>query len=116
LTSCIIASLTASSHRQLANYREAERRARDALAVEAWSPGQADLNRLDLGIALAHRGAPDEAAERGKQALARPRWLGSLLPRARELDAVLMKRYPADPSTQEFHEQYQLLASRATGH
>jgi hypothetical protein len=43
------------------------RHAHDALAVEAWSPGEADLNRLDLGIALAHRGSPDEAAERGKQ-------------------------------------------------
>jgi tetratricopeptide (TPR) repeat protein len=96
LTSCIIASLTAGSHNRLENYQEAERHARDALAVEAWSPGQADLNRIDLGIALAHRGSPDEAAERGKQALARPRWLGSLLPRARELDAVLMNRYPAD--------------------
>jgi hypothetical protein len=109
LTSCIIASLTASSHKQLENYREAERHARDALAVEAWSPGDADCSRLDLGIALAHRGSPDEAVERGKQALARPRWLGALLPRARELGTVLMKRYPTAPGTQEFHEQYQLL-------
>jgi tetratricopeptide (TPR) repeat protein len=116
LTSCIVTRMTAWCHNQLGNYQEAERHTRDALAVEAWSPGEADLNRLDLGIALAHRGSPDEAAERGKQALARPRFLGALLPRARELDAVLMKRYPADPGTQEFHEQYQLIASQATEH
>jgi tetratricopeptide repeat protein len=112
----MIAKITATCHNQLGNYQEAERHARDALAVEAWSPGAADTARLDLGIALAHRGSPDEAAERGKQALARPRFLGGVLPRARELDAVLMKRYPADPSAQEFHEQYQLLASRAMEH
>jgi hypothetical protein len=116
LTSCNIALGAAYCYIRLADYRAAEQEARDALAVEAWSPGAADSTRLELGIALAHRGSFDEAAERGKQALARPRFLGALLPRARELDAVLMNRYPTASSTQEFHEQYQLLASRPMEH
>jgi hypothetical protein len=101
LTSCKIALHAAYCYIRLADYKRAEREARDALAVEAWSPGAADITRLELGIALAHRGSPDEAAEHGRQALARPRWLGGLLPRARELDAVLccMTVAPCRPTT-----------------
>jgi tetratricopeptide (TPR) repeat protein len=113
LTSCLVDSIAAGCHNRLGNYREAQRHARDALAVEACSPGEADLNRIELGIALAGLGAPDEAVELGKQALSQPRFLGAVLSRARQLDTVLMSRYPTTPSAQEFDGQYRQLASIA---
>jgi tetratricopeptide (TPR) repeat protein len=112
-TSYMVAKYAADCHNRLGNYQAAEREARDGLAVEAWSPGDADVNRIELGIALINLGAPDEAVEHGKQALTQPRFLGGLLPRARQLDSALMSRYPTESCAQDFHEQYRLLASRA---
>lgn len=113
LTSCKILYYAAYSHILVADYRAAEREAREALAAEAWSPGTADMARIELGIALAHLGRPDEAAEHGKQTLAQPRFVGYLLPRALELDTVLKHRYPTEPLPQEFHEHYRQLVERA---
>lgn len=46
---------------------------------------------------------PDEAAERGKQALALGRrGFGDLLARARKLDAALRSRYPKEPGRWSF--------------
>lgn len=112
-TSCKAASAAAYCYIQLADNRAAEREARNALAIETWSPGEADVARLHLAIALAHIGSPDEAVEHGKQALSRPRFLGSVLPRARDLNTVMVSRYPTASCTQDFREQYRLLASQA---
>jgi transcriptional regulator with XRE-family HTH domain len=113
-TPYMVAKYAAGCHNHLGDYQAAAQEARVGLAVEAWSPGDADLARVEFGIALAGLGSPDEAVEHGKQALAQPRMLGGLLSRSRRLDAVLMSRYPAEPCAQEFHEQFQLLASRAS--
>ena len=69
--------------------------------------------RIELGIALAGQGAVDEAVEHGRRALARPRHLVSVLSRARQLDGVLVNRYPTASSVREFNEQYQRFASQA---
>ena len=108
----MVAKYAAESHNLLHDYQAAEREARTGLAVEAWSPGDADIIRIELGIALAGQGAVDEAVEHGKEALARPRHLVSVLARARQLDGVLMKRYANTPCAREFHAEYEQLCSR----
>ncbi len=109
-TPYMVAKYAAEAHNRLQDYQAAEREARAGLAVETLSPGDADINRIELGIALAGQGAPEEAAEYGKRALRRPRFLGGVLSRGRQLDTLLTHRYPTAPCTQDFHEQYQLLA------
>jgi tetratricopeptide (TPR) repeat protein len=104
-TSYTVATAAASCYVGLGEWKEAERHARTALAVGRWSPGRAAYAQLDLGVALAHLGSPDEAAERGKQALAVGRGYGDLLTRARKLDAALLRRYSMTPGALEFHEQ-----------
>ena len=113
-TAYTLTSRAATSYVRLNDWTEAARHARDTLGVATLSPGRADQARLDLAIALAHLGDPDEAIEHASSALASGRWLGGNLPRARELDAVLTARYPQLSSSQDFHDQYQLLASQAT--
>ncbi|HET8682721.1 MAG TPA: helix-turn-helix domain-containing protein [Micromonosporaceae bacterium] len=113
-TTYTLTSRAATSYVRLTDWTQAAHHARATLGVATHSPGRADQARLDLAIALAHLGNPDEAIEHATPALASARWLGGTLPRARELDAVLTTRYPELPSSQEFHDQYQLLASQAT--
>jgi hypothetical protein len=112
-TACFVAFAAAYSHNLLGNHRAAEREARAALPIESWLPAEADLVRLHLAIALANLGSPDEAVEHGNQAIASPRYLGSVRTLARELDATLTRRYPTQPSVADFHDRYQQLASRA---
>jgi transcriptional regulator with XRE-family HTH domain len=112
-TPYMVAKYAAEAHNSLKNYQAAEQEARDALGIETWSPGDADIVRIELGIARAGQGAPDEAVEHGKLALGQPRFLGSVLSRGRQLDTMLMTRYRKTPSTQEFHERYQQLAGHA---
>jgi hypothetical protein len=111
-TTYTLATHAASSYAWLGAWKDAERHARTACGVARWSPGRAALAQLDLGLALTHLGSPDEAAERGKQALALGRNYGSLLDRARQLDATLRTRYPKQPGTAEFRAQYEALAGR----
>ena len=108
----MVAKYAAESHNLLQDYQAAEREARTGLAVEAWSPGDADLIHLELAIALAGQGAIDEAIEHGRHALAKPRHLISVLSRARQLDAVLTSRYPKAAGSYEFREQLEVLVSR----
>lgn len=112
-TAHLVASIAAHSHNLVGNHRAAEREARAALPVESWSPAEAGLARLHLGIALANLGSPDEAVEHGNRALASPGYLGSVRPLARELDAALTHRYPTQPNVADFHDRYQQLATQA---
>jgi hypothetical protein len=96
-----------------AKLQPAEREARPGLAVEAWSPGHADIIRIERGIALAGQGAVNEAVEYGRRALARPCHLVSVVSRARQPDQVLTERYPSVTCTREFHEEYKRFARRA---
>jgi len=106
-TSYYVASLAGSCLVSLGEWKDAERQARTACGVAQWSPGIAACTQLDLGLALAHLGAPDEAAERGKQALALGRGFADLLAKAQTLDATLQRRYPKEPATGEFRARYQ---------
>jgi len=62
-TPYMVGKYAAEAHNSLRNYQAAEREARDGLAVEAWSPGDADLVRIELGTALAGQGR----ARRGRR-------------------------------------------------
>jgi tetratricopeptide (TPR) repeat protein len=110
-----IANSTAECHLGLNDWKEAEQHARMGCGVAQWSPGQAALAQLRLGLALAHLGHPDEAAERGRQALALERGYGSMLTNARKLDAALRGRYPKEPGTLEFHERLERFDKQAIG-
>jgi len=68
-------------------------------------PSTGAMARLDLGIALAGLGQPDEAIGHGQRALDSPRVVYGVRARARELDAVLMRRYPKLPAARHFHER-----------
>jgi hypothetical protein len=73
-----VATNAASCFVALGDWKQAEQQARTALGVGRWSPGRAAYAQLDLGMALTHLGVPDEAAERGKQALALGRGVDTL--------------------------------------
>ena len=68
-------------------------------------PSTGAMARLDLSIALAGLGQPDEAIGHGQRALDSPRVVYGVRARARELDAVLMRRYPNLSAARHFHEQ-----------
>jgi len=108
-----VSSHAASCYVDLGAWKDAEREARTACAVGRWSPGRAAYAQLDLAVALANLGCPDEAAERGKQALAFDRGYGSLLPKARKLDRALRSRYPKEPGALEFRARYEAVAGGA---
>jgi transcriptional regulator with XRE-family HTH domain len=105
----------ASSYLWLSDFEKASRHAEEAVAVheaapaESRSPSREAIARIDLGIALAELGSPDEAVGQGLRALASPRLVSSVLARAGELDATIVGRYPGLPEAQQFHEQYREL-------
>ena len=109
-----LAAKAAHAYVALEDWGEARREARTALGIASWSLNRAAGAHLDLAVALAQLGSPEEAAGHGQQAIASGRAdHGSSLQRARRLDDVLTSRYPHEPSTKDFHEQYQQLASHA---
>jgi len=114
-----LTGFSASSYIWLGDFEEAKRCAQQAVIVheaappQSRSPSREAVARIDLGIAMAELGAPDEAIGQGTLALASPRVVDSVLSRAADLDTVLTGRYPRLPAAQEFHEQYRELA-RAT--
>lgn len=105
-----LAQQMASAHVSLQNWGEAERYAQLARGVNRWSPGRAAVAQIDHALALAQLGSPEEAAERGRQALAIGRPYGDLLKRAGKLDNTLRKRYPKLHDTGEFHAIYQKMS------
>jgi tetratricopeptide (TPR) repeat protein len=109
-----LAAAMAGCHARLGNWKDTERHAHAALVARSVIPGWAEQAQIDLAIALANLGRPDEAVDHGKQALGSSRgWLGTLVPRARVLDAVLTRQYATKPCAQEFHYHYRELANPA---
>ncbi|MCA1676211.1 MAG: XRE family transcriptional regulator, partial [Actinobacteria bacterium] len=106
----------ASSYIWLADYKQAERHARTAVAAYESAaaadrrPTREAIGRIDLSIALAHLGSLDEATTYGSQALSSGRVTDTVLSRAVELDSVLMTSFPRESAAQSFHEQYRQLA------
>lgn len=109
----------ASSYLWLGEFQTAKRYAEAALAIHeqvpaaSRSPSREAIARLDLGIAMAALGSPDEAIAHGRQALASSRIVDSVRARAGDLDAALTRRYPQLPETSAFHEQYRELTQAA---
>lgn len=113
-TAYSIATYAASCSVDLRDWKEAERQAKTALGVARWSPLREARALLDLGTALAHLGSPDEAAELGRRALAPGRGNHDRrIAQARTLDAILMNRYRTVQGVEDFHAQYEQLATRA---
>ena len=114
-----ITARTASSCIWIADYKQAERHARTALAVGESaspmdrSPKREAIARIDLSIALAHLGSLDEAVAHGSQALYSVRVVDSVLSRAAELDGAIMTCFPQEVIAQSFHEQYLQITRQA---
>ncbi len=84
----------------------------ESASAEERSPSREAIARVDLALAVAGQGEPGEAAELGCQALRSPRLTGSVLSRARDLDAALAARYPGQADATTFRACYESAAAR----
>lgn len=117
MASYAVAAHPAQAYLWLDDFQAAKTHSEAALAVHESaygdsSSGKGAIARLDLALALAHLGAPDEAVALGGQALTPTCALGSVLTHARDLNAVLVSRYPTLTCVQDFREQYRQSALR----
>ncbi|MEV5505554.1 hypothetical protein [Streptomyces orinoci] len=69
------------------------------------SPSREAIARIDLAIAHALLGEPQDALVLGHQALGSTRVLGSVRNRARELASFLTRRYPRLEAARGFQER-----------
>ncbi|MEU6035848.1 hypothetical protein ABZ801_10600 [Actinomadura sp. NPDC047616] len=94
------------------DFVRARQYAQDALDAElaspdpSQSPSRVPIARLDLALALAELGEPEEAAEQGRQALTASRLVDPVRRRAGDLDRVLTARYRDLSAVQDFREAY----------
>lgn len=108
LATYAMTTYTASSLIWLGDYQQARHHAERAVeAHEATPIGQRSLSRqaiahLDLGIAMAYLGSPQEAVALGLRALTSPRLVASVHARAADLNTVLAQRHPGTSHTVEF--------------
>ncbi|MGH3899492.1 MAG: hypothetical protein ACRDTA_14875, partial [Pseudonocardiaceae bacterium] len=115
-----ITAYPAHAYLWLEDFQAARTHAEAALAAHesalpgVSSPGKGDMARLDLATALAHLGAPDEAATLGGQALTSTCAPNFVLTHARDLNTALVSRYPTLTCVRDFHEQYRQIARRPT--
>jgi tetratricopeptide (TPR) repeat protein len=102
----------ASASLWLGDHRQARRQAETALAESEKGPAKdrsasrEAIVRIDLALAVVHLGEPDAAADLGRQALASPRYVKSVLTRAGDLDAALTAQYAETGFARDFHERY----------
>ncbi|MCH0539090.1 tetratricopeptide repeat protein [Streptomyces sp. MUM 203J] len=95
-----LTSYPATSCIWLGRADEARRYAERAIATyeaapsTSHSPSREAIARIDLAIALAQLGAPDDAVTLGHQALESARVVDSVRSRARDLTSYLTRRYP----------------------
>lgn len=100
---------TASSYIWLGEFELARQHAESAVVAHERtpanmrSPSREAIAQLDLGIALACLGAPEEAAALGVTALNSPRVVASVRARAKDLGNVLTSRYAGRSEVEEFH-------------
>jgi tetratricopeptide (TPR) repeat protein len=120
LASYAMTGYPASAYTWLGDFKAARTHAEAALAVhesaslDSSSPSREAIVRIDLAMALAHLGTPDEAVVLGGQALTSTRVVTSVLLRARDLDKALVNRYPRLACVREFHEQYRQVVRPST--
>src|SRR6266566_69123 len=105
-----------TAYLSLRDFGAAKRAAEEAVAAaEARArqrpahPTPGALSRVNLGIALAEMGQPDEAIGQAQRAMDSTQAVYLINARAsrsiRELDAVLIRDYPDLPAVRHFHEQ-----------
>jgi tetratricopeptide (TPR) repeat protein len=100
LATYALTSYPATSFVWLGQADEARRHAEHAFSAyesapaASRSPSREAIARLDLAIAHAQLGAPDDAVALGHQALDSARVVGSVLGRADDLTTFLTRRYP----------------------
>ncbi|GGP08323.1 hypothetical protein GCM10012278_39580 [Nonomuraea glycinis] len=78
------------------------------------SPCREAIARLDLAIALADLGAPEDALSVGLRALDSPRIVAPVCTRATDLDHALAARYPGTSQAEEFHGRLTMLYQAMT--
>lgn len=76
------------------------------------SPTREAISRLDLALAHAKLGQPDDAAEQIERALSSERITGSILSRLGDLVVRMRHKYPHLGTTKELADQYKTMAAR----
>lgn len=115
-----LAAYSTSACLSLRDFEAARRHALETIAVHRCAPhaervpGREAMARVDLGLAFAGLGRPDEAVEQGTLALASGRRVHSLRVRVDELRAVLVARHPDLPAVNDFDEACREAARRPT--
>ena len=84
---------------------------RDAAPSER-SPTREAISRLDLALAHAELGHPDDAAEQIERALSSERITGSILSRLGDLMVRMRHKYPQLGTTKTLADQYKTMAAR----
>jgi hypothetical protein len=117
--SAAIDSFNASSFLWLGRPQEAHDAATAAIGhyrsmlAPASAPTRLALTELDLALAHAALGDPDEAVCAGQQALSGARVVDAILDRAHQLDLDLRRRFPGHRLTDDFRDQ--IRATRPAG-
>ncbi|MGH3647401.1 MAG: helix-turn-helix domain-containing protein [Micromonosporaceae bacterium] len=113
-----LASYAASSYIWLGQPQAAMPHAKEAITFyadvrpEERSPTREAISRLDLALAHAERGQPDNAAEEIENALGSERITGSVLSRLGDLGRVMQRRYPSLDTTTTVRERHEALLTR----
>ncbi|MBV9144205.1 MAG: hypothetical protein JO115_25345 [Pseudonocardiales bacterium] len=114
-----IIGFPASAYGWLGDFTTAHTHAETELAVyesmplDRRPPRMTALARLDLAVALVGLGTPDDAVALGSQAVTSTRMASWVAARIRDLDRVLVNRYPDLSCVREFHEQCRHVAQRS---
>lgn len=113
-----LASYAASSYIWLGQPGKAVPYAQEALAFyrdaapSERSPTREAISRLDLALAHAELGHPDDAAEQIERALSSERITGSILSRLGDLMVRMRHKYPQLGTTKTLADQYKTMAAR----
>ncbi|WP_228449866.1 tetratricopeptide repeat protein [Streptomyces alkaliterrae] len=111
LANYALTSYPATSFIWLGQAEEARRHAEHALTTyesapaASRSPSREAIARIDLAIAHAQLGDPDDAVALGHQALDSARVVGSVLGRAGDLTSFLTRRYPRQAAVEGLAER-----------
>lgn len=106
-----LTSYPATSFIWLGQAEQARHHAEHALATyqaapaASRSPSREAIARIDLALAHAQLGSPDDAVALGHQALDSARVVGSVLGRAGDLTSYLTRRYPRQAAVEGLHER-----------
>ncbi|WP_326829927.1 tetratricopeptide repeat protein [Streptosporangium sp. NBC_01810] len=106
-----LTSYPATSFIWLGQAEQARRHAEHALSVyesapeTSRSPSREAIARIDLALAHAQLGDPDDAVALGHQALDSTRIVGSVLGRAGDLTSFLARRYPRQAAVEGLRER-----------